>query len=149
MPESRLPLWARIAKFLVLLLLGYVMAFLVGYGDLTVPSPVIEQTVQHGAATGGYTGMMFGAIGAAGVLLHRWRWEWLASSVLGFALLARALPVWAGVDEVASRLSPAAGMTMGAALMFLRAIELWLFACKTGRLASRRRRKEASQEEAL
>lgn len=145
-PDSRLPRWARISKFSALLL-GYSMALLVGYGDLTAPSPVIEQTVGPATPTAAYASIAFGLAGAVGVLLHRWRWEWLAASVLAFALLARALPVWVGLEESAVRLSPAAGMTMGAALMFLRAIELWHFACKTGRLAARSSRREAHQGE--
>jgi len=145
MPESRLPRWARVAKAVILLAFGYVPAFLVGYGDLTAPSPVIEQTVGPATPTAAYLAIAGGVLGAVGVLLHRWRWEWLAASVLPFALLARALPVWLTLDEAASRLAPAAGMTMAAGLMLLRAVDLWLFACKTGHLAARRRRREAHQ----
>jgi len=144
-PDSRLPRWARISKATALLVSGYGMAFLVGYGDLTAPSPVIQQTVGPATPSAAYLAIAGGVLGVAGVLLHRWRWEWLAASVLPFALIARALPVWLTLDETMSRLAPAAGMTMAAGLMFYRAIDLWAFACRTGHLASRRSRREAHQ----
>lgn len=147
MPDSRLPRWARFAKGVVLLVWGYAMAFLVGLGDITAPSLVMREAVDRYTPTGAYLSLAFAVVGFVGVLLHRWRWEWLAASVLAFALLSRAIPTWASLAEHPERLSPAAGMTMAAGLMALRAIEMWWFACKTGRLASRRRAMRGHQGE--
>lgn len=147
MPDSRLPRWARIVKSLILLVWGYGMAFLVGLGDITEPSPVVREALERYTPTGAYVALVFAVVGALGVVLHRWRWEWLATSLLAFALLSRSVPTWASLGEYPERLSAAAGMTMAAGFMALRATEMWWFACKTGHLARRRRAHRRRQGE--
>lgn len=139
MPDSRLPRWARVTKATILLVWGYVMAWLVGWGDITQPSLVMQDAIGDRTPTIAYVAVVLAVVGGLGVPLHRWRWEWLAASVLAFALLARAIPTWASLADHPERLSAAAGMTMAAGLMALRATEMWWFACKTGHLARRRR----------
>ena len=147
MPDSRLPRWARALKAVILLVSGYSMAWLVGYGDITRPSIVMQDAIGDQTPTIAYVSVGLAVVGALGVLLHRWRWEWVAASVLAFALLARAVPTWASLVDHPERLSAAAGMTMAAGLMALRGIEMWWFACKTGHLARRRRALGGQQEE--
>ena len=142
MPDSRLPRWGRFVKAVLLLVVGYTMAGLVGVGDLTLPSVVVADVLAHQVPYGPLTTVAAASMGALGVLLHRWRWEWLASSLLAFTLLSRAVATWATLGDEPTRLAPAAGMTMAAGLMALRAVEMWIFACKTGQLAGRRRRQQ-------
>jgi hypothetical protein len=136
-PDRHLPRWARIVGW-VLCLVSYALAGVVAVADTIVPSVTIAGTVPDGQ-------ILFGAwvlggasvSGMLGVVLHRWRVEWVAASAATFLLLARAVPVWASVDVVPSRLSAAAMMTLGAICLGKRALDLWVFHYNTMRVARR------------
>lgn len=141
MPDSGLPPWARtIGRTLRALLFAFTVV--VAVGDIWFTSSVIiasSSTDQFLA--GGAAGLLAGSAGLAGVLLRRWRWEWVAASVAAFTLASRALPVWFTLGDNALRLSAAAGMTVAAIGMAYRALELWVFAVTTGTIARQARAK--------
>jgi len=145
-PDSTLPLWARTTgRFLRCLLYGFTAV--VGVGDVWFTSSVItdSQSVDQ-SVIGGAVCMVAGLIGMAAVVTRRWRWEWVAASVAAFTLLGRAVPVWFALESNMLRLSAAAGMTIAAIGVGLRAMDLWVFASTTGYWARRAqaKRKAAS-----
>ncbi|UJP39319.1 hypothetical protein [Cellulomonas palmilytica] len=123
--------------------LSYVLAGLVAAGDAFAPSLTIVGVVpdlQIHISTWAIATMS--VLGLAGVIARRWRMEWIAASVLVFLLGARALPVWVSIDEVPTRLSAAAAMTLGALGVGRRALDCWVFHVNTVTVARTHRRME-------
>ena len=141
MPGSDLPRWAR-AIGNVLAVSKYVLCLLVAIADAGAPAETIGGALpswQIAFSAGGMA--LLGSVGLVGVIAHRWRMEWVAASALAFLLLARAVPVWATVPDMPSRMAAAAMMTLAAVGLGRRALDMWIFAIKTGAVARRRRRR--------
>lgn len=134
-PDRHLPRWARVTGR-ALCVATYVLTAVVAVADALVPSTTIA-----GAVPGVQTlvsSWVLGAlslVGLGGVVAHRWRVEWVAATAITFFLLARAVVVWASVDDVPTRLAAAAMMTLGALCVGKRALDLWVFAETTARVA--------------
>ncbi len=142
MPDTGLPSWARVTGR-VLRVAVYAMGVVVGVGDLWHRSPVIADTVgEPWVLASGWVAIVAGTVGVAAVVAWRWRWEYVATCALALALSVRAVGVWAGVDDVAYRLAPAAGMTIAVLACALRGLDLTIFAIRTtaAALAAGRRR---------
>lgn len=140
MPGSDLPRWAR-AIGNVLAVSKYALCVVVAIADAGAPAETIGGALpdwQIAFSAGGMA--LLGAVGLVGVIGHRWRMEWVAASALVFLLLARAVPVWATVPGMPSRMAAAAMMTLAAVGVGRRALDMWIFAIKTGAVARRRRR---------
>lgn len=118
----------------------YALGMTVGLGDLLVTSPVILDSIDTPILRlGGWLAVISGAVGFAAVLAWRWRWEYVATCALSLALAARAVAVWATVDDTATRVAPAAGMTMAALACVLRGLDLTIFAIRTSSAVLRSR----------
>lgn len=143
MPDRDLPRWARALGRLICAV-SYLLAILVAIGDRWLPAVTItgSTTPAQVAVTSAAMGLL-GVLGFVGVLLHRWRWEWVPASALAVLLLVRAAPVWWSLADVPTRLSAAAMMTLGALCLAKRALDLWVFATKTGSVATWHRRRTA------
>ena len=140
MPDRDLPPVAR-AIGRAICVLTYVLAFVVGIGDTVMPSTTIDGVVPDMlvAVTSAMT-FVLSLIGLVAVLVHRWRWEWVAATVLTFVLLARSVPVWLSLPDAPTRMAAAAMMTIAALCgVGRRALDLWVFAAKTGAVARRAR----------
>lgn len=141
MPDRDLPGWARwIGRFLWFG--AYGLALTIAAGDAFVPSVTITssadptQTIIMAIAMA-----VAAAVSIVGLALHRWRIEWVPTTILFFLLLSRSLLTWITVGDSPTRLSAAAGMTLGAFAILARALNLWVFASKTGAVARRAERK--------
>lgn len=129
MPDSTLPRWARAIGRGLRATAG-VLAALLGIGDLLAPSVIVTESAGAGMVVVWATVcLVFGVMAAVAVLLHRWRWEMVAASILALALAVRAAAVWLSVEE-GFRLAAAAGITLAALLFLLRTIDLLVFAVK-------------------
>ena len=95
MPDRGLPRWAQILGR-SLALMTYLLCLTVAVADAAVSAPTISATLPaYAIAASSGSIALLAAVGIVGVLAHRWRMEWIASSVLVFLLLARAVPTWA------------------------------------------------------
>jgi len=144
MPDSGLPRWAQVAGRLARVAI-YALGVVVGIGDVWVRSDVIADAVGvPWVLVWGWLALASGTIGALAVIAWRWRWELVASAALAFAFAARAVGVWATVDDLPSRIAPAAVMTIAALSCLLRALDLSVFASRTSAMAIRVRRRARS-----
>lgn len=147
MPDSGLPRWAQLLGR-SLRVLAYLLTITVAAGDTWWPSTTIEGVVPEWQLRLTASAMVgLGLAGAAAVVAHRWRVEWVCASAATFLLLGRAAPVWASVDDVPTRLAAAAMMTLACVGLAARALDLWVFAVKTAaaaRGARARRRRESA-----
>lgn len=143
-PDRNLPRWAR-GVGRAICLVSYVLALLVAIGDRWLPAVTITSSTSElqVAVTSSAMGAL-SVIGFVGVLLHRWRWEWVPASALAILLAVRALPVWWSLPDEPTRLAAAAMMTLGALCLGRRALDLWVFAVKTGSVATWHRRRAAA-----
>ena len=141
MPDSGLPRWARVLGR-GLALMTYLLCLTVAVADAALPAPTIAATLPVYAITASSVAIaLLAVVGMVGVFAHRWRMEWVASSVLVFLLLARAVPTWATLMEQPTRLAAAAGMTLGAVAIGRRAFDMWVFWWKTWTVARGHRRR--------
>jgi len=143
MPDTGLPRWARVIGR-SLRVAAYLLTVVVAVGDTWWPSATIDGVVPAWQLQTTAVAMtVLGLLGAVGVLVHRWRVEWVCASVVAFLLAGRAGPVWASVDDIPSRLAAAAMMTLASIGLAARALDLWVFAVKTAGAAHLPRRREA------
>lgn len=146
MPDSGVPAWARHLLRAARIAAG-AFAVLVGVGDVHSPSDVITRAAGPGfVAWWAWISIVSGAVAVVSVVLHRWRWELVASAILVVALSTRATAVWLTVDD-GYRLAAAAGTSLAATLFFIRTVELIVFGVKASaipraRLRLRRRKVE-------
>ena len=141
MPDRGLPRWAQILGR-GLALMTYLLCLTVAVADAAVPAPTISATLPaYAIAASSGSIALLASVGIVGVLAHRWRMEWIASSVLVFLLLARAVPTWATLGDEPTRLAAAAGMTLGAVAVGRRGFDMWVFWWKTWTVARGHRRR--------
>lgn len=129
LPHRRSRVLSALGK--AICVVSYVLAMIVAYGDLVYPSETIRGVPAVQLVASGWAMLFFAAMGLPAVLLHRWRFEWVAASVITFLLLARAVPTWTSLGDVPTRLSAAAMMTLGALCLGKRALDLWVFSDET------------------
>lgn len=134
-----MPRWARVVGRVARASL-YALGVVVGAGDIWWRSEVITDAVGlPWVLVWGWLAIASGAVGAVAVIAWRWRWEYVATAALSFAFAARAVGVWATVDDLTTRLAPAAVMTIAAIACMLRALDLTVFAIRTSAAAIRAR----------
>ena len=82
MPDSSVPAWARHILRTARVAAGS-FAVLVGVGDVVNASDVITRAAGPGfVAWWAWISIVSGAVAVVSVVLHRWRWELVASAIL-------------------------------------------------------------------